>query len=216
VNAAREAVVLPAIFLTVVLLAAVNPEARVTFVQPSLFALILGVLLMAALVRSGAVAPDALLHGSRSMLANANGAVVLASLFAAGAQVLSVVTPRSGLPLFFVDVFLFVLLLNMLVTQPDRRHVLRGIAVILGSALILKFVVLAQLGDPAGTRTRRVLVALFDAATFGSITQDPQPASAGYLAFAGVVLFLIGVALLPRRDELKPALPVHTEGVWAS
>jgi hypothetical protein len=214
-NAIREALVLPGIFLTVVLLAALNPGTRVAFVAPSLFALILGVLLVSALVRSGALAPDALLHGSRSVLANANGAIVLASLFAAVAQVLSVVTPASGLPLFFVDVFLFVLLLNTLVTQPDRRHVLRGIAVILGSALVLKFVVLAQLGDPAGTRMRRVLVALFDAATFGSVTQDPQPAVAGYLAFAAIVLFLIGVALLPRRAELRPALPVQSPGAWA-
>jgi len=214
VNAVREALVLPVVFLTVVLLAALNPDAHVAFVPPSLFALILGVLLLAALVRSGALATDALLHGSRSMLANANGAVVVAALFVAAAQVLAAVTPRNGLPLFFVDVFLFVLLLNTLVTQPDRRHVLRGIAVILGSALVLKFVVLAGLGDPAGTRMRRVLVALFDAATFGSVTQEPQPAAAGYLAFAAVVLFLIGVALLPRRAELKPALPVQSRGVW--
>ena len=46
-------------------------------------------MLMAALVRSGALAPDRLLHGSRSMLANANGAVVLFALFAAAAQLLS-------------------------------------------------------------------------------------------------------------------------------
>jgi hypothetical protein len=214
-NPLREALVLPGIFLTVVLLGALNSGTHLAFVAPSLFALILGVLLVASLVRSGALAPDVLLHGSRSVLANANGAVVLASLFAAAAQVLSVVTPASGLPLFFVDVFLFVLLLNTLVTQPDRRHVLRGIAVILGSALVLKFVVLAQLGDPEGTRMRRVLVALFDAATFGSVTQDPQPAAAGYLAFAAVVLFLIGVALLPRRAELKTALPVHSPSAWA-
>jgi hypothetical protein len=48
-------------------------------------------------------------------------------------------------------------------------------------------------------------VALFDAATFGSIAQDPQPASAGYAAFASAVLFLAAAALLPslRRVELE-------------
>jgi hypothetical protein len=79
---AREAVVLPAIFLTVALLAGVQLGPRVALVPPSLFALVLGTLLLAALVRSGALAPDRLLHGSRSVLANANGMVALVSLAA--------------------------------------------------------------------------------------------------------------------------------------
>ena len=116
---------------------------------PSLFAMVLGTMLLAALVRSGALAPDRLLHGSRSVLANANGMVALLSLFAAASQVLALLTPRSGLPLFFVDVFLFVLLLNTLVAQPDRVRLLRSLAVILGSALVLKFVVLASLSGPS-------------------------------------------------------------------
>ena len=72
------------------------------------------------------------------------------SLFAAASQVLGMLTPRSGLPLFFVDVFLFVLLLNTLVAQPDRVRLLRSLAVILGSALVLKFVVLGALSGPSG------------------------------------------------------------------
>jgi hypothetical protein len=134
--------------------------------------------------------------------------VVLVTLFLAGAQLLAMLTPRSGLPLFFVDVFLFVLLLNTLVAQPDRVRLLRSLAVIFGSALVLKFVVLASLSGPGGSRTTLVLVALFDAATFGTIAQEPQPASAGYVAFAAIALFLIGASLLPamvRRAELDPA-----------
>ena len=214
-SALREAIVLPAIFLTVTLLAAFQPGSPPTFTPPSLFSLVLASLVVAALVRGGALAPDALVHGGRPVVANANGAVVLLSLLAAAAQLLSTLTPRSGLPLFFVDVFLLVLLVNTLVTQPDRRHLLRSLAVTVGSALLLKFVVLASLAAPAGSRTLRVLVALFDAATFGGIQQEPLPAAAGYLAFAAVVLFLAGLALLPRRAELTTALPVHSRGTWA-
>jgi len=196
-SAAREAVLLPLIFLTVTLLAGVQLGPGVAFVPPSLFALVLGTMLLAALVRAGALAPDRLLHGSRSMLANANGMVVLVSLFGAASQVLAMLTPRSGLPLFFIDVFLFVLLVNTLVAQPDRVRLLRSLAVILGSALVLKFVVLAALSGPSGSRTARVLAALFDAATFGTITQEPQAPGAGYLAFFAIGLFLIGVGALP-------------------
>ena len=206
----REAIVLPLLFLTVTLLAAVRPGTPVGFAPPSLFALVLATMLMATLVRGRAFLPAQMLHGSRSILANTNGAIVLATLFAASAQVLAMLTPRSGLPLFFADVLLFVLLLNTLVTQPARRELLRSLAITLGSALILKFVVLASLSDPTGTRTARVLVALFDAATFGTIAQEPMAPAAGYLAFAATGLYLVGLALLaspppPGRAELQTA-----------
>jgi hypothetical protein len=203
-SAVREAIVLPVLFLTVALMAGAEPGARVALLPPSLFSLVLAVMLIAALIRGGAVVPARLLHGSRAILANANGAIVLAALFAASAQVLAMVTPRSGLPLFFVDVFLFVLLLNTLVTQPERVRLLRSLAVTLGSALLLKFVVLSALSGPSSTRTSRVLVALFDAATFGSITQEPQTPAAGYLAFFAILLYLIGITLLPAGEYASP------------
>src|SRR5258708_11608610 len=154
-SAIREALVLPLSFLTVTLLAGVQLGSGVALVPPSLFALVLGTMLLAELERSGAPAPDRLLHGSRSIVANANGAMVLATLFTAASQLLAMLTPRSGLPLFFVDVFLFVLLLNTLVVQPDRVRLLRSLAVILGSALVLKFVILASLSEPSGRTSDR-------------------------------------------------------------
>jgi hypothetical protein len=158
---------------------------------------VLGVLLLATLVRSGALDPSRLLHGARPMVANANGAIVLAALLGASAQVLAMLTPRSGLPMFFVSVFLFVLLLNTFVAVPIRPRLLRSLAVTLGSTLVLKFVVLAALSSPGPSRTARVLAALFDAATFGAIAQSPQPAASGYVAFAAVALYLVGLSLLP-------------------
>jgi len=209
-SAAREAVVLPVLFITTALLAGVEPGARLAFTAPSLLSLVLAVLVIAVLVRGGALDPAQLLHSSRPVLANANGAVVLASLLASAAAVLSMITPRSGLPRFFVSVYLLVLLVNTLVARPARVPLLRSLAVILGAGLLLKFVVLAGLSEPGGSTTSRVLVALFDAATFGSIAQAPQPAAAGYLAFAAVSLFLAATALLPpRRAELEAASPMQ-------
>lgn len=207
----REAIVLPLLLLTIALVAGARVDARVALLPPSLFSLVLATMLIAALVRSGALAPDRLLHASRSPIANANGAVVLFALFAATAQVLAMLTPRTGLPLLFVDIFLFVLLLNTLVAMPDRVRLLRSLAVTLGSALLLKFVVLAAVSGPAESRLSRVLVALFDAATFGSITQIPEPPSAGYLAFFTVAMYLIAIALLPqpRPHALTTELPAR-------
>jgi hypothetical protein len=57
----------------------------------------------------------------------------------------------------------------------------------------------------------RVVVALFDAATLGSIAQEPQAPAAGYLAFAASGLFLCGTALLPapRAPAPEPASGMH-------
>lgn len=202
----REAIVLPLLLLTVALLAGADIGTSVALVPPSLFSLVLATMLVVALVRSGALDPLRLLHGSRSPLANANGVVVLVALFAASAQVLAMLTPRSGLPLFFVDVLLFVLLLNTLVAEPDRVRLLRSLAVTLGSALILKFVVLAAVSNPSGGRMSRVVIALFDAATFGSITQEVQSPASGYLAFFATAIYLAALALLPA------AAPRSTHG----
>jgi hypothetical protein len=176
------------------------------------FSLVLAVMVMAALVRSGTLAPDRLMHGSRSIVANANGFIVLLSLFAASAQVLNMLTPRSGLPALIVGVVLFALLLNTLVMSPDRPRLLRSFAVVTGSAFVLKFVVLASLADLEGGRTKRVLLALFDVATLGTITQAPLHPVAGYAAFGLVLLFLTGVALLPStRSRAATALPPYRE-----
>lgn len=196
-NAVQEAFVLPLLFLTIALFAGLDPGAPNPWAPPSLFSLVLAVMVMAALVRSGTLAPDRLMHGSRPLVANANGFIVLLSLFAASAQVLNMLTPRTGIPALIVGVVLFVLLLNTLVMSPDRPRLLRSFAVVTGSAFVLKFVALASLADPAGGRTKRVLLALFDVATLGTIAQAPLHAAAGYAAFMLVLLFLAGVALLP-------------------
>ena len=196
-TAVQEAFVLPLLFLTIALFGGLDPGAPNPWTPPSLFSLVLAVMVMAALVRSGTLAPDRIMHGSRPLVANANGFIVLLSLFAASAQVLNMLTPRSGLPALIVGVVLFVLLLNTLVMSPDRPRLLRSFAVVTGSAFVLKFVVLASLADPAGGRTKRVLLALFDVATFGTVAQAPLHPAAGYWAFLLVLLFLAGVALLP-------------------
>jgi hypothetical protein len=207
VSPLREAVVLPAVFLTVALLGGLEPGAARPWIPASPFSLVLGFLLIGVLARSGALAPERLLDTARPPLANANGLVVLLALFAASAQVLHMMTPRSGLPALIVALLLFLLLVNTWVILPERRRALRSVAVTLASAFVLKFVLLAALAEAEGGRTRRVLVALFDLATLGTISQDPVAPAAGYLAFAVALLYLAGLAGLPaRHDAAAPGL----------
>jgi len=197
----REAVLLPFIFLTVALSGGLDPGAARPWSAASPFALLLAILMIVALVRSGALAPQRLMDRSRGPLANANGFVVLVCVFAASAQLLHMLIPRSGVPAVFVGVVLLLLLVNTLAAEPDRARMLRSLAVLVGSAFVLKFILLAALADPAGGRTKRVLLALFDVATLGTVVQAPLHPAAAYVAFFTGLLFLIGVAMLPSADR---------------
>jgi hypothetical protein len=203
----REAFTLPLLFLTVALLGGVRVADRVVLLPPPLFALVLACMLVGVLVKSGALAPDRLMHAGRPLVANANGAFVLAALFAAAAQAFNVAIPESGLPRLLFSVFLLVLLINTLAASPDRVRVLRSMLVIFTSAFILKFVVLAALSDPAGGRVKRVLLVLLEGVTLGTLSQDVYRPVTGYLAFATLTLFVGGLALLPSRSRgaLTPA-----------
>ena len=200
-KAATEAIYLPVLFLTVALLGGLRVGERVTFVPPPLFALVLGVMLFGVLVRGRVLAPERLMSASRPPLENLNGLVVILSTFFAATQVFNLVTPESGLPFLLFNVFLFVLLVNTLAVLPDRVSVLRSMAVITGAAFILKFIVLGAISEPGDSTLKRVLYALLEGVTLGTLTQPRLHPVAGYLAFATLGMFLIGLAMLPARTR---------------
>lgn len=198
-TAGREAIGLPVVFLTVFLLAGMRIGAAAALVPPSVFALVLGVLLVRVLVQCGALAPERLVGSSRTALANVNGVVVLVTLWAAAAQTIGLLIPDSGLPRLVLNVFFLITLLNTAAASPDRVRLLRSLTVTFGSAFVLKFVVLYELSTPGTGWLKRVLQAMLEGITLGSLTQDVLHPAAGYLAFFTVALFLTGVFLLPNR-----------------
>ncbi len=204
---AREAIYLPALFVTVTLLAGVRPGASEGLAPPALFSLVLGVLLVGVLVQSGALAPQRLMHGTRTALANANGFLIVATLLVAAAQMFSLLMPDTGVPRLLFALYFLVLLVNTMAASPDAVRVLRSLAVTFGAAFVLKFIVLDALsGEPSG-RLARVLQVLFEGMTLGAVSQDVQHPAAGYLAFVVIALFLVGIWLLPQRRgrPLRPS-----------
>ena len=204
-SSAREAFVLPSLFLTVALLGGVRVADRIVLLPPPLFTLVLAFLLVGVLVRSGALAPERLMSVSRSPLANLSGGVVIVTVFLAATQAFNAAIPESGLPRLLFSVFLLVLLVNTLAASPDRVRVLRSVLVIFGSAFVLKFIVLAALSDPEGGWLKRVLIAMLEGLTLGTLSQDLYRPATGYIAFVTLSLFVGALALLPSRPgELQP------------
>lgn len=201
-GAVRESWTLPAMFLTVMMAGGFRasvPGGHFAFVPPPLIHLVLAVLLISVLVRSGVFAPERLMNQDRGTLANLSGVAVLATLFGASAQVLHALTPDAGLlHLLFVVVFAL-LFWNTLAVGPDAGRALRSLLLVLGSALVAKHVVLASLFAPQPSLTKRVLTALLEGATLGGLHHEPTAPVTGYVAFGTLVLYFLGVVLLPRR-----------------
>lgn len=197
----REAITLPLLLLTVAALGGVRvtTAGALVFVSPSLMSLVLGVLLVATLVRSGALAPDRLMSGHRTALENASGAIVGATLLVASAQVFTLVTPAAGFLAFVFTAFYLLLLWNTLAVEPDRRQLLRSLLVVLGGAFILKFVVLAAVYDPASGLLRRVVLAMVEGVSLGALGFVPDAPATGYVAFATLGGFFLALILLPGR-----------------
>ena len=197
--AVREAIVLPGAFLTVLLVGGVRIADTTTIAAPSVFALVLGLLLVRIVVQSGALAPERLVGSSRAALPNVNGAIVLVAMWLAAAQAMAVLIPAAGLPRILFGVFLLILLVNTAAAAPDRVRLLRSLATTFGVLFLLKFVALSELSTPGDSRLKRVLQALLEGITFGALVQPRFHAATGYLALLALGLFLVGLFLLPSR-----------------
>jgi len=197
--AVREAIVLPAALLTVLLAGSIRMAQTTVFSPPSVFALVLGLLVIRVIVQSGALAPERLLANSRSAVGNLNGVAIALSLWLASAQVVAVLIPESGLPRIAFAVFLLILLINTAAAAPDRVRLLRSLAVSFGALFLLKFVVLRELSAPGISGLKRVLQAFLEGVTLGSLLQPPSHVVTSYLALLSLVLFLVAVFLLPAR-----------------
>jgi len=199
----REAVTLPILLLTIAGVGGVRVDAAGTLalVAPTLMALVLGVLLIATLVRSGALAPDRLVNERRSALENTSGAIVLVALLLATAQLFMLLTPATGFLGFVYTVFFVLLLWNTLAVSPDRRQLLRSLAVVFGGAFVLKFIVLASAYDSGGGLLHRVIVTMLEGVSLGALGFVPDGVATGYIAFVLLGLFFFSLILLPGRQS---------------
>jgi hypothetical protein len=195
----REAIVLPCTFLTVALLGGMRIGDTVRLVPPSLVALMLGMMLLGTLARAGTLAPDRLMNPGRTPMENVSGALVLATLFAASAQIFNLLTPEHGLLFVVFTLYFFIQLMTALAGVTDRASMLRSLSVLFAAAFALRFVVLESLYAAESGMMKRVLTTLLQGVSLGAIDYQPNASTTGYIGFAALVLFMIGLILLPSR-----------------
>jgi hypothetical protein len=221
---AREAIVLPLLLLTVGLIGSVRIDAagRLSFFGPSLFALVLAVMLAGLMLRSGLLAPDGLISPARGALANLNGLIVGVTLLFASGQVFTMLTPEGGLLELLFNGFFLAMLWVTGTARPSGPRLVRSLVVLFGWALVVRFVMLNGLAAPDGSLARRMFAAALEGLTLGALGLTYHAPATGYLAFLMLALFFVALLLLPSRARewslvgapraARPALPGTTPG----
>jgi hypothetical protein len=193
---------LPTIFLTVALAGGVRVEGAtraLAFNAPPLVALVLAVLLLALFARGRLVDLSGWLSHDHAPLANVSHALTLLSLFFASAQAFNSVLPDAGLFRWLFSFFFLWTLWQNQFASFDARRTLRAVAALLGTAFVLKHLLLASLYAPEGGWLRRVAGALVEGLTQGSLGEQATVTPAtGYVSFFALALYVVGLILLPR------------------
>jgi len=192
----REAVVLPLLFLTVTLLGGLRFGAPVRFVAPPLIAIVVGLLLVAALIRATVLEPRDFVSAGRKPLEQASGIMVLLALGAASVQVFTLLTPDRGLLHLLFGAFFFIQLLTTLAGTSGRTALLRSLTVLFGAAFVLRYILLESLYAPTGGTLARVLTVLLEGVSLGAMQYEPAAPATGYVAFLALGLYLVALFLL--------------------
>jgi hypothetical protein len=204
-------VLLPTIFLAVALLGGVrvgNTGGALSFVPPPLVTLLLASMLLVLFARGGAVRINQWLSADNSWLANLSHALTLGTLFFASAQSFNSVLPERGL-LRWVFCFFFLWTLWQDLFAPfDARRLLRSLAVLFGTAFVLKHLLLASLFAPDGGWMQRLSGALLEGITLGALAGEPYAPATGYISFFALALYVLGLFLLPPAPDHESAGPL--------
>ena len=210
-------VALPMIFLTVVLLGGlrVGTGSRIfIFIAPPLVTLLLAVLLLLLLARGGLIKFHQWIASDLPPLTNVVHVWMLITLFFASAQAFNSVLPEHGLLHWLFSFFFLWTLWNNQFSSFDPRRLLRSLAILFGTAFVLKHMLLASLYNPQGGWLKRVAGTLLQGVSLGTLdTPDFAPAT-GYISFFTLILYIAGLILLAfaGNDEIdRVAYPVVEE-----
>ena len=205
-------VLLPFLFLTVALLGGlrIGAESRTfIFIAPPLATLLFAVLLMLLLVRGGLIRFHQWVGSDLPPLTNVAHIWMFITLFFASAQAFNAVLPESGLlHWLFSFCFLWTLWNNQFASF-DARRLLRSLAILFGTAFVLKHMLLASLYSPEGGWFKRVAGTLLQGAALGTLDAPAFAPITGYIAFFTLALYVAGLILLAFTLNGETAVVIH-------
>jgi hypothetical protein len=202
-------VVLPFLFLTVTLLGGLRIGAEngtFIFIAPPLVTLLLATLLMLLLVRGGLVSLRHWIGSDLPPLTNVAHIWTLITVFVASAQAFNSVLPERGLLHWLFSFFFLWTLWNNQFSSFDARRLLRSLAILFGTAFVLKHMLLASLYSPEGGWLQRVAGTILQGVALDAPSFAP---ATGYIAFFTLALYVAGLILLAFAVNDETAVVTH-------
>lgn len=200
---------LPFLFLTVALLGGlrVNADTRnFIFIAPPLVTLVLAVLLMLLLVRGDLVRIQHWIGSDYPPLTNVAHVWLLITVFFASAQAFNSVLPERGLLHWMFSFFFLWTLWNNQFSTFDARRLLRSLAILFGTAFVLKHMLLASLYGPEDGWLKKLAGSLIQGVTEGTFDAPSFAPATGYIGFFTLTLYVGGLILLAFTDKSETML----------
>jgi len=212
-------ILLPLLFLTVALLGGLRISAEnhsFIFVAPPLVTLVLAVLLMLLFIRGRLFDLKHWVGRDLPPLTNISHGLLLLTLFFASAQAFNSVLPEQGLLYWLFSFFFLWTLWNNQFSSFDARRLLRSLAVLFGTAFVLKHMLLASLYDRDGGWIKKLASALVQGVSLGTFDAPAFAPATGYISFFTLSFYVAGLLLLIFAadydlDEARNQVALQTE-----
>jgi hypothetical protein len=191
--------VLPLVLLTVTLLGGLRISADThgfLFIAPPLITLVLALLLVALAARGGLINLGVWLSTDQSSLALIGNSLTLLALFFASAQAFNSVMPEQGLLHWLFSFFFLWTLWNNQFAAFDAARTVRSLAVLFGTAFLLKHVVFSSFYASDGSWMKQLTTSLVQGVLLGSPYTSAYAPATGYISFFTTALFVGGLALI--------------------
>ena len=205
-------VVLPMLFLTVVLLGGLRVDAEnrtFIFIAPPLVTLFLGVLLMLLLIRGRLLRFHQWIGNELAPLTNIVHIWMFITLFCASVQAFNSVLPERGLLHWLFSFFFLWTLWNNQFSSFDPPRLLRSLAILFGTAFVLKHMLLASLYSPEGGWLKRIAGTLLQGVSLGILDEPNFAPATGYICVFTLALYVAGLILLGFAGRDEADLVVH-------
>jgi hypothetical protein len=208
-------VLLPMLFLTVVLLGGLRVDAETRaflFVAPPLITLVFAVLLLSLFARGHLLEFRRWITSDQPLAVNISHALTLLALFFASAQAFNSVLPESGLLHWLFSLFFLWTLWNNQFSSFDARRLVRSLAVLFGTAFVLKHMLLAAIYAPEGGWLKRLMGAALEGVSLGTLEAERFAPATGYISFFTLALY-VGALMLMTPAPVDERDAEKTDGL---
>jgi len=134
---------------------------------------------------------------------------MLLTLFFASAQAFNSVLPERGLLHWLFSFFFLWTLWNNQFASFDARRLLRSLAILFGTAFVLKHMLLASLYSTEGGWLKRVAGSLLQGVSLGTLDAESFAPATGYISFFTLTLYVAGLILLAFAGIGETQIVVH-------